>query len=74
MRSPGHARKPQIWPVSLSENSAKIKISTDSYEDGQDTSACKIAGHSLHAFSGKCPEISTDGRTDRRMDGRTDMP
>ena len=25
-------------------------------EGGQDTSACKIAGYSLHAFSGKCPE------------------
>ena len=36
-----------------------------SSEDGQDTSACKISGHSLHAFSGKCPETSPDGRTDR---------
>ena len=27
-----------------------------SSEDGQDTSACKISGHSLNAFSGKCPE------------------
>ena len=27
-----------------------------SSEGGQDTSACKISGHSLHAFSGKCPE------------------
>ena len=25
MRSPGNARKPQIWPVSLSQNSAKIR-------------------------------------------------
>ena len=25
MRSPGNARKPQIWAVSLSQNSAKIK-------------------------------------------------
>ena len=38
---------------------------------GQDTSACKILGHSLHAFSGKCPETSPDGRTDRRTDGQT---
>ena len=132
IRSPGNARKPQIWPVSLSQNSAKIRKmnrpwpltnqfwrwsryismqnfrpfppcvprempgnpkfdpfhyvkiapklekSTDhshkltSSEDGQDTSASKISGQSLHAFSGKCPETSPDGRTDRRTDGRTD--
>ena len=53
----------------------KLEKSTDcghkliSSEDGQDTSACKISGHSLHAFSGKCPETSPDGRTDRRTDG-----
>ena len=53
----------KILPVSLSKNNAKIKkISTDwdynliSSEGGQDTSACKISGHPLHAFSGKCPE------------------
>ena len=40
-------------------------------EDGQDTSACKISGHSLHAFSGKCPETSPDGQRDRRTYGRT---
>ena len=27
-----------------------------SSDGGQDTSACKISGHFLHAFSGKCPE------------------
>ena len=27
-----------------------------SSEGGQDTSACKISGHFLYAFSGKCPE------------------
>ena len=129
MRSPGNARKPQIWPLSLSQNSAKIRKinrpwpwttqfwkrsrytsmqnfrpfppcvlqempgnpkfdqfhkvkiapklekSTDrghkliSSEDSQETSACKISGHSLHAFSGKYPETSPDGRTDRRTDG-----
>ena len=127
MRSPGNARKPQIWPVSLSQNCAKIRKinrlwpqtnqfwrwsryismqnlrpfppciflempgnpkfdpfhsvkiapklekSTDcghkliSSEDGQDTSACKISGHSLYAFSGKCPETSPDGWTCRKM-------
>ena len=36
-----------------------------SSEGAQDTSTCKISDHSLHAFSGKCPETSsTDGRTD----------
>ena len=132
MRSPGNAWKPQIWPVSLSQNSAKIRKinrlsptinqvwrwsryisaqnfrpfppcvlrempgnpkfdpfhwvkivpkwekSTDcgnkliSSEGGHETSACKISGHSLHAFSGKCPETSPDGRTDGQTDGRTD--
>ena len=43
----------------------------NSSEDGQDTSAYKISGQSLYAFSGKCPETSPDGRTDRRTDGRT---
>ena len=42
-----------------------------SSEGAQDTSTCKISDHSLHAFSGKCPETSPDGRTDRRTDGRT---
>ena len=40
-----------------------------SSESGQDTSAYQISGHSLHAFSGKCPETSPVGRTDGRMDG-----
>ena len=35
-----------------------------SSEGGQDTSACKISGYFLNAFSGKCPETSLDGRTD----------
>ena len=62
MRSPGNARKPQIWPVSLSQNCAKIIKSTNRGhkliipEGGQDTSACKTSGHFLHAFSRKCPE------------------
>ena len=116
MRSPGNARKPQIWPVSLSQNSAKItktnrlwprtnqfwrwsryismhnfrpflrcvlqemprnpkfdpshwveivpklaKLTNQGHklissEGGQDTSACKISGHFLHALSEKCPE------------------
>ena len=37
----------------------------------QDTLACKIWGHSLHAFSGKCPENYPGGPTDRQTDGRT---
>ena len=61
----------------------KLDKSTDhghklvSSEDGQDTLACKISGHSLHAFSGKCPETPPDGRTCRktftvgRIDQRT---
>ena len=40
----------------------KLEKSTDrdhkliSSGGGKDTSACKIWGHFLHAFSGKCPE------------------
>ena len=62
MGFPENAWEPQIWPVSLSQNSAKIrKINrpwprTNQFKGGQDTSACKISGHSLHAFSRKCPE------------------
>ena len=50
----------------------KFEKSTDrdyklmSSEGGQDTSACKISGHSLHAFSGKCLETSPDRRTCRK--------
>ena len=42
-----------------------------SSEGGQDTSTCKISDHSLHAFSGKCPETSPDGRTDWRTCRKT---
>ena len=62
MRSPENAWKPQMWPVSLSQNSAKIRKSTNynhnliNSEGAQDTSACKISGHYLKGFSRKCPE------------------
>ena len=52
MGSPGNTQKPQIWPISLSKKHAKIISSVDH----QDTAACKISGHSCHAFSRKCPE------------------
>ena len=42
-----------------------------SFEGAQDTPSCKISDHSLHAFSGKCPETSLDGQTDGRTDGWT---
>ena len=54
----------------------KLEKSTDhgyklvNPENGQDTSACKISGQSLHEFSCKCPETSPDGQAE----GRTDMP
>ena len=75
MRSLGNARNPHICPFSLSQNNAHFFFkSTDldhnliSSEGGQDTSAWTISGHSLKAFSGKCPETSQDGQTDGRMD------
>ena len=55
----------------------KLETSTDchqnliSSEDGQHTSACKIVGHSLHAFSSKCPEAYPDGWTDRHAAKRS---
>ena len=53
--SPGNAWKPQIWPIKLTK-APKLDKSTDhdpnliSSEGGQDKSACKFAGHSLHVF------------------------
>ena len=65
MHSPGNSHKPQILPVALSKKSAiKLEKSTNcdnnliSSESAQDKSACKISGHSLHAFTGKCPETT----------------
>ena len=65
---------PNLTRLNVASNEGK---STDhdhnliSSEGGQDTSASKNSGHSLHAFSGKCPETSPDGRTDGRTDWRT---
>ena len=61
---------PKFDPFHLVKIVPKLEKSTDhghkliSSEDGQDTSAYKISGQSLYAFSGKCPETSPDGRTD----------
>ena len=59
---PENAWNPQIWSVSLSQNSTKIKKSPDRNqnlicsEGGHDTAVYHISGNSLHAFSRKCPE------------------
>ena len=72
MPFPGNVRKPQISPISPSQKLCQEEKSTNcdhnliSSEGGQDTSACQISGHSLHAFSGKCPETFLDGWTDRK--------
>ena len=64
MRSLGNAWNRKIWPVSLSQIEPKFEKWKDrdhkinSYEGGQDTSACNISGHSLHAFSDKCPDTT----------------
>ena len=55
MRSPGNARKPKIWPVSLSQNSAKIS--------GQSLHA--FSGKCPETF----PDGRTDGQTDGQTDG-----
>ena len=77
MRSPGNARKPQIWPVLLSKSDTKGGKSTErdhnliTSEGGQDTLAlaCKISGHSVHAFSRKCLVTYPDGQMDRPQNG-----
>ena len=72
LRSLWNAGKPQIWPISLSQNSAKIEKWTDrkqnliSSEAHRDTSACEIAGHSFDVFSGKSPETSPHRRPNKR--------
>ena len=38
---------------------------------GQDTSVYTISGHSLHAFCGKCPETSQNGRADGQAEKRS---
>ena len=48
------------------EKSTNYDYNLISSEGGQDTSACKISAHSLHAFSRKCPETYPDGVTDER--------
>ena len=72
-------RNPKFYPFHLVKIAPKLEKSTDhgqkliSSEDGQDTSACKISGQSLYAFSYKCPETFSDGRTDGQTDdGRRD--
>ena len=56
---PGNPKFDRFTKVKIA---TKFEKSTDhnhklnSSEGGQDTSACKISGHSLHAFSGKCPK------------------
>ena len=55
-------RNPKFDPFHYVKIVPKLEKSTDhdhnliSSESGQDTSACKISGHSLHEFSRKCPE------------------
>ena len=52
MHSDENRQKPQIWPLSLSQNDAKMRKTTDhglnliGSESGPDTSACQISGHS----------------------------
>ena len=41
-------------------------------ESGQDTSACKLSGHSFNVLSRNCPETYPDGRMDGRPDRQTD--
>ena len=58
MCSPGNVWKPQIWPVSVSQNGPNCKrrkISrpwpkSNQLEGGQATSACQIAGHFFMRF------------------------
>ena len=56
MGFPENVWKPQIWPVSLGQKSPDRNHKLISYDGGQDTVVYYISGHSLHAFSKKCPE------------------
>ena len=49
----GNERVDELAKETLDQERAHKLISS---EGGQDTSAYKISGHSLHAFPGKCPE------------------
>ena len=75
MGFPENVQKPQIWPVSLSQNSAKMrkinKPQPYSYQFWRFSRYInmQISDHSLHAFFSKLPEISPDGQTDERTDG-----
>ena len=61
-----NGQKPQNWPV------LRCDHNLTSSEGVQDTSACKMSDHSIHALSGKCLETSwAGGRTDGQTDGRT---
>ena len=60
-----NARKSQIWPVSLSQNGAKIRNINRPWpknlfysETGQNIPTCHIWGHSYLLFIRKCPEIA----------------
>ena len=76
---PGSAQKPQIWSVSLSQNSDKIrKINNCDHSltcsaGAQDTSACKISGLLpscvLQEMPGSLSGL-TDGQMDRWIAGR----
>ena len=69
--STGNARKPQIWPISLSQKSAKKrKINRPWAQSNQFWRWTRYISMPKcrpfpHPFSGKCPETSL---------GRTDMP
>ena len=56
---PGNPKSDPFYQVKIApklEKSTKCDHNLISSEGSQDTAACKILGHSLDAFSGKCPE------------------
>ena len=68
-------RKPEIWPVSLSQITIKMRKINRLYqnlistEGGLDTSACQISGHSSNAFYRKCSEKLTCFTKSREING-----
>ena len=50
-----NTRRPKLASGKKSTDNDHKVISS---QGGQDTSACKISGHSLHVFPGKCPKTS----------------
>ena len=76
MPSPWNAQKPQNLTSFTKSGVNKKENQQTVTEGGQDASACKIPGYSLHALSDKWPETSPDRQMDMPQNGHgwSDQP